>query len=83
LAAVKGLVDKLVDMGFDEGEVAENIEHAEPQLLDGFFGRKPRPTPNFILLIICPQLFLVSIKANLPDNQWLAYRKPLIKGDEK
>ena len=45
--AVKGLVDKLIDMGFDESEVAENIEHAQPELLDEFFGRQPRPTPQF------------------------------------
>lgn len=52
--AVKGLVDKLVDMGFDENEVSENIEHVQPELLDGFFGRKPRPKPSFNLSVDAP-----------------------------
>lgn len=66
--AVKGLVDKLVDMGFDESEVAENIEHAEPQLLDGFFGRKPRPTPNFNLSIDAPVEELKGIERAAPQK---------------
>jgi len=64
--AVKGLVDKLVDMGFDESEVAENIEHAQPELLDGFFGRKPRPTPSFDVSIDAPVEEIKGIERAAP-----------------
>lgn len=64
--AVKGLVDKLVDMGFDESEVAENIEHAQPELLDGFFGRKPRPTPTFDMSIDAPVEEIKGIERAAP-----------------
>jgi type III restriction enzyme len=64
--AVKGLVDKLVDMGFDESEVAENIEHAQPELLDGFFGRKPRPTPTFDVSIDAPVEEIKGIERAAP-----------------
>lgn len=64
--AVKGLVDKLVEMGFDESEVAENIEHAQPELLDGFFGRKPRPTPTFDVSIDAPVEEIKGIERAAP-----------------
>lgn len=64
--AVKGLVDKLVEMGFDESEVADNIEHAQPELLDGFFGRKPRPTPAFDVSIDAPVEEIKGIERAAP-----------------
>ncbi len=66
--AVKGLVDKLVDMGFDESEVADNIEHAQPELLDGMFGRKPRPTPNFDMSIDAPVEEIKGIERAAPTK---------------
>ena len=66
--AVKGLVDKLVDMGFDESEVAGNIEHAQPELLDSMFGRKPRPTPNFGLSIDAPVEEIKGIERAAPTK---------------
>ncbi len=63
---VKGLVDKLIDMGFDESEVAENIENAQPELLDGFFGRKSRPTPTFGVSIDAPVEDIKGIERAAP-----------------
>jgi type III restriction enzyme len=73
--AVKGLVDKLVDMGFDESEVAENIEHAQPELLDGMFGRKPRPTPNFGMSIDAPVEDIKGIERAAPTKIRVAQDK--------
>ena len=66
--AVKGLVDKLVDMGFDESEVAGNIERAQPQLPGGMFGRKPRPAPTFGLSIDTPVEEIKGIERAAPTK---------------
>lgn len=45
--AVKGLMDRLVDMGFDETEVAENVESETGNLFDDLgVERKPRMEPQ-------------------------------------
>lgn len=49
--AVRGLVDRLVDMGFEESEVQDNIETAQPDLADGLFGRQARPRPGFTVTL--------------------------------
>lgn len=46
--AAVSLRDKLVDMGFEEGEAEANIE-AEPGLDDNLFGRQSRPRPTMIV----------------------------------
>lgn len=51
---VRGLVDRLVHMGFEESEVEENIEHAQPELLDGLFGRQTQPKPGFHVSLDAP-----------------------------
>ena len=44
--AANSLRDKLVDMGFEEGEAEANIEAEQPDLADGLFGRQVRPRPT-------------------------------------
>ncbi|WP_321363033.1 DEAD/DEAH box helicase family protein [uncultured Celeribacter sp.] len=44
--AAVSLRDKLVDMGFEEGEAEDNIEAEQPGLDDGLFGRQTRPRPT-------------------------------------
>lgn len=66
--AVKGLVDRLVAMGFEEGEVEENIEHANPGLLDGLFGRQTRPKPGFDVSLDAPVSDLKDIEAVAPHK---------------
>ena len=46
--AAKGLVDKLVDMGFSETEAAENIENTQYELGDdGLFAPRDKAVPAF------------------------------------
>ena len=46
--AAKALVDKLVDMGFDDFEARENIENPQYELdSDGLFALRERPAPIF------------------------------------
>lgn len=66
--AVRGLVDRLVEMGFEEGEVQENIEHANPELLDGLFGRQTRPKPGFHVSLDAPVSELKVIEAVAPHK---------------
>lgn len=70
--AVKGLVDNLIGMGFDEDEVSENIEHSQPELVDGFFGRKPRPVPQFDLSFDAPVTELKGIERAAPQKIFVA-----------
>lgn len=64
--AVKGLVDKLVAMGFEEDEVQSNIEHASPNMLDDFFGRAPRQKPSFDVRVDAPVADLKGIENVAP-----------------
>ncbi len=46
--AAKALVDRLVDMGFDDSEARENIENPQFELdADGLFTARERPAPVF------------------------------------
>ncbi|MBI3758773.1 MAG: DEAD/DEAH box helicase family protein, partial [Deltaproteobacteria bacterium] len=46
--AAKALVDKLVDMGFDDSEARENIENPQYELDgDGLFAPREKPAPVF------------------------------------
>jgi type III restriction enzyme len=46
--AAKALVDKLVQMGFDDSEARENIESPQYELdADGLFSQRDRPKPVF------------------------------------
>ena len=46
--AAKALVDRLVDMGFDDSEARENIENPQFELDgDGLFTQRARPAPIF------------------------------------
>ncbi|MBR0827361.1 DEAD/DEAH box helicase family protein [Bradyrhizobium manausense] len=46
--AAKSLVDRLVDMGFDDSEARENIENPQFELdSDGLFAPRARPAPVF------------------------------------
>ncbi len=49
--AAGNLRDKLVDMGFTEGEAETNIEAEQPDLADGLFGRQSRPRPTLTVEI--------------------------------
>ena len=64
--AVKGLVDRLVAMGFEEGEVQDNIETAQPELLDGMFGRQTRPKPGFHVSLDAPVAEFKGIETVAP-----------------
>ena len=66
--AVRGLVDRLVDMGFEENEVQDNIEHAQPRLLDDIFGRQTRPKPSFNVTIDVPVEDLKGIEVVAPHK---------------
>lgn len=66
--AVRGLVDRLVDMGFEEGEVQDNIEYAAPELLDGMFGRQTRPKPSFHVSLDAPVAELKGIETAAPHK---------------
>jgi type III restriction enzyme len=46
--AAKALVDKLIDMGFDDSEARENIENPQYELdADGLFAPREKPAPVF------------------------------------
>ena len=64
--AVKGLVDKLVAMGFEEEEVQSNIEHASPNMLDDFFGRQSRQKPSFDVHVDAPVVDLKGMETVAP-----------------
>ena len=49
--AANSLRDKLVDMGFEEGEAEANIEAEQPELADGLFGWQARPLPTLTVEI--------------------------------
>jgi type III restriction enzyme len=66
--AVEGLVDKLVEMGFDESEVAENIETVQPELADGFFGRHRRQMPSVAVDLDAPVEALKGIEQAAPGK---------------
>jgi type III restriction enzyme len=66
--AVKGLVDRLVAMGFEEGEVQENIEHANPSLLDGLFGRQTRTKPSFDVKLDATPADLMDVEIAAPSK---------------
>ncbi|AVW90651.1 DEAD/DEAH box helicase [Celeribacter baekdonensis] len=66
--AVRGLVDRLVDMGFEESEVQDNIEHAQPELLDGMFGRQTKPRPSFSVSLPAPVEELKGIELAAPNK---------------
>ena len=66
--AVKGLVDRLVAMGFEEGEVQDNIEYAQPELLDGLFGRQSRTKPSFHVSLDAPVEALKGIETVAPHK---------------
>ena len=66
--AVRGLVDRLVEMGFEEGEVEGNIEHAQPKLLDDMFGRQTRPRPGFNVTFDVPVEDLKGLEVVAPHK---------------
>ncbi|UPH70155.1 DEAD/DEAH box helicase family protein [Abyssibius alkaniclasticus] len=66
--AVRGLVDRLVDMGFEESEVQDNIEHAQPELLDGLFDRQTRAKPSFQVVVDAPAAELKGIETVAPHK---------------
>ena len=49
--AANSLRDKLVDMGFEEGDAEAHIEAEQPELADGLFGRQVRPRPTLTVEI--------------------------------
>ena len=49
--AANSLRDKLVDMGFEEGEAEANIEAEQPDLADGLFGWQAHPRPTLTVEI--------------------------------
>ena len=64
--AVRGLVDRLVDMGFEESEVQDNIETMQPELLDGMFGRQTKAKPSFHVSLDAPVAELKGIETVAP-----------------
>lgn len=44
--AAHALKDRLVAMGFEEGEAEDNIQAEQPDLADGLFGHARRPKPS-------------------------------------
>jgi len=44
--AAQALKDRLVAMGFEEGEAEDNIQAEQPDLADGLFGHARRPKPS-------------------------------------
>ena len=64
--AVRGLVDRLVHMGFEESEVQDNIEHAQPTMLDDMFQRQTRPKPGFNVTLDAPVEDLKGIEVVAP-----------------
>jgi type III restriction enzyme len=66
--AVRGLVDRLVAMGFEESEVQDNIEHADPGLLDGLFGRQTRPKPSFTVTLDATPADLTGVESAAPGK---------------
>jgi len=63
---VRGLVDRLVDMGFEESEVHDNIETVQPELLDGLFGRQTKAKPSFQVSLDVPVAELKGIETVAP-----------------
>ena len=49
--AANSLRDKLVDMGFEEGEAEANIQAEQPELADGLFGWQVRSLPKLTVEI--------------------------------
>ncbi|MEP0520387.1 MAG: DEAD/DEAH box helicase family protein [Hyphomicrobiales bacterium] len=66
--AVRGLVDRLVDMGFEESDVQDNIEHAQPGLLADLFGRQTKPRPSFAMTLAASVEELKGIELAAPNK---------------
>ena len=66
--AANSLRDKLVDMGFEEGEAEANIEAEQPELADGLFGRQARPLPTLAIEIEATVDEAKGIECVAPDK---------------
>lgn len=71
--AVRGLVDRLVAMGFEESEVEDNIEHVQPELLDGLFGRQTRAKPSFDIKLDASVSDLKAVEVAAPTKIKVAH----------
>ncbi len=69
-AAARALVDKLVTMGFEEGEAAAHIERAQTDLAaDGdLLSLRERPPPVFRHAVAAPEAELPALAEALPEG---------------
>lgn len=68
-AAARALRDRMVAMGFDEDEAAENIEPAQQVELDtALFGYRARPRPHVLVPIAVDPPRLEAIAGVAPDK---------------
>ena len=55
-------------MGFDESEVADNIETVQPDLANDFFGRQRRPAPSTTIVLDVPAADVMEIEQAAPSK---------------
>ncbi|MXY18946.1 MAG: restriction endonuclease subunit R, partial [Synechococcus sp. SB0664_bin_36] len=66
--AAKGLLDKLVKMGFEEREAEANIEPEQLQVAGGLFGQQGRPCPTVAVEVNATPEEARSIARVAPDK---------------
>ena len=67
-AAARALVDKLVTMGFEEGEARDSIEQVALDEGGGLFPRPERPRPVFRHAVAAPEGALPALAKALPEG---------------
>lgn len=66
--AVRGLVDRLIDMGFDETEARENVEDAQGRMFDGEGQVKPNPMEPSNIAVDAPVAEIKGIERAAPNK---------------
>lgn len=62
------LRDRLVSMGFEEGEAEDNIHAVQPELDSGLFGRQTRPRPSLTVSLPVAVEELSTVAAAAPGK---------------
>lgn len=62
------LKDRLVAMGFEEGEAEDSIRAEQPELDSGLFARQTRPRPSLAVVLPVPVETLMIVAAVAPDK---------------
>jgi len=66
--AANALKDRLVQMGFDEGEAEDNIQPEQPDLGEGLFGHARRSKPSVTVIIDADPAAVKELEAIAPSK---------------